>query len=209
MLVEFPEQTRSGPSCGGAGAISPGTPRTSDRGLIVAVIAAHDEHDCIGQAIRSLDEQSSRPDLTIVCAYDCSRPYCPRGSGRGRRRSRGPPARARKSGGSERCPRPPPTPLRDDDAVLIMDAESFPGPEFVAEARRRLTDGVGGVGAYRARGRRPRRAVQGAPTRPATPPPDRTREEERFLSGPRRCFPSSPSGTSSWPGSPACCRRAD
>ena len=44
---------------------------TSDRGLIVAVIAAHEEHDCIGQAIRSLDEQSSRPDLTIVCAYDC------------------------------------------------------------------------------------------------------------------------------------------
>ena len=38
--------------------------------------------------------------------------------------------------------------LRDDDAVLIMDAESFPGAQFVAEARRRLTEGVGGAGVF-------------------------------------------------------------
>ena len=36
--------------------------------------------------------------------------------------------------------------LRDDDAVLIMDVDSSLDPDFVAEARRRLTNGVGGVG---------------------------------------------------------------
>ena len=140
-------------------------PRTSDRGLIVAVIAAHNEHDCIGQAIRSLDEQSSRPDITIVCAYNCLDRTALAVQAEG--------ADALVAAGSEHgragalndvldllLPQ-----LRDDDAVLIMDAESFPGPGFVAEARRRLTDGVGGVGGvHRARGRRLRRAVQRGPT---------------------------------------------
>jgi len=36
--------------------------------------------------------------------------------------------------------------LDDDDAVLVMDADSFLAPTFLAEAQRHLRDGVGGVG---------------------------------------------------------------
>src|SRR3954447_3341988 len=68
MLVEFPERPGADPHAVGLARMVQSTPRTSDRGLIIAVIAALSEHDCIGQAIRSLDEQSSRPDITIVCA---------------------------------------------------------------------------------------------------------------------------------------------
>jgi hypothetical protein len=121
------------------------TPRTSDRGLIIAVIAAFSEHDRIGQAIRSLDEQSSSPDLTIVCADA--------GADRNALTAQSAGADAVVIGGEHGragalnqalallLPQ-----LRDEDAVLVMDADSFPGPEFVAEARKRLIDGVGGVG---------------------------------------------------------------
>ena len=36
--------------------------------------------------------------------------------------------------------------LRDDDAVLVLDVDPSLEPDFLAEARRRLTNGVGGVG---------------------------------------------------------------
>jgi hypothetical protein len=36
--------------------------------------------------------------------------------------------------------------LRDDDAVLVLDVDPSLEPDFLAEARRRLTKGVGGVG---------------------------------------------------------------
>ena len=36
------------------------------------LIPAHDEQDRIGKAIRSLDEQFSKPDLTIVIADGCT-----------------------------------------------------------------------------------------------------------------------------------------
>jgi hypothetical protein len=123
-------------------------PRTSDRGLTIAVIAAHDELDRIGQAISSLDEQSSPPDLTIVCADEAADRNALADQSAG--------ADALVILGSEKgraealnqvldllLPQ-----LRDEDSVLIMDASSFPGPDFVAEARRRLTEGVGGVGVF-------------------------------------------------------------
>ena len=124
------------------------TPRPSDRGLIVAVIPAHNEQDRIGQAIRSLDEQSSRPDVTIVCADNCTDRTALTAQAAG--------ADVLVTVGNEHgragalnqaldllLPQ-----LRDEDAVLIMDAGSFLGRDFVAEARRRLTEGVGGVGVF-------------------------------------------------------------
>ena len=39
-----------------------------------------------------------------------------------------------------------PPELRADDSVLVLDAGSRLAPAFVYEARRRLQDGVGGVG---------------------------------------------------------------
>jgi biofilm PGA synthesis N-glycosyltransferase PgaC len=147
MLVEFPERPGAGLHAVGLARMVQSTPRTSDRGLTIAVIAALSEHDRIGQAIRSLDEQSSPPDITIVCAdagadrnaltaQSAGVDAIVFGSEHGR-------AGALNEVLSLLLPH-----LRDEDAVLIMDAASFPGPDFVAEARRRLTDGVGGVGVF-------------------------------------------------------------
>jgi poly-beta-1,6-N-acetyl-D-glucosamine synthase len=148
MLVELPERPGAGPHAVGLARLVQSTPRPSDRGLIVAVIPAHDEQDRIGQAIRSLDEQSSPPDLTIVCAYACTDRTALAAQ------SAGADAVVVVDGESGRAEALNkvldlllPT-LRDEDAVLIMDAGSLLGPEFVAEARRRLTEGVGGVGVF-------------------------------------------------------------
>ena len=148
MLVEFPERPGTGPHAVGLARMVQSTPRTSDRGLTVAVIAAHNGHDRIGQAIRSLDEQSSRPDLTIVCAYNClDRTALAVQADGADVVVRTGPEHGRAGALNEVLDLLLPQ-LRDDDAVLIMDADSFPGPEFVAEARRRLTEGVGGVGVF-------------------------------------------------------------
>ena len=72
MLLEFPERPRESPPAAGLARTVRRAPRPPDRGLVVALIHAHNEQDRIGKAIRSLDEQSSPPDLTIVCADNCS-----------------------------------------------------------------------------------------------------------------------------------------
>jgi biofilm PGA synthesis N-glycosyltransferase PgaC len=147
MLVEFPDRPGAGLHAVGLARMVQSTPRTSDRGLIIAVIAALSEHDRIGQAIRSLDEQSSRPDITIVCAdagadrnaltaQSAGADAVVIGSERGR-------AGALNQALALLLPH-----LRDEDAVLIMDAGSVLGPDFVTEARRHLTEGVGATGVF-------------------------------------------------------------
>jgi poly-beta-1,6-N-acetyl-D-glucosamine synthase len=110
------------------------------------LIHAHNEQDRIGRAIRSLEGQSSPPDLTIVCADSCADRTALAAQAAG--------ADVFVTVGNEHgrtgalnqvldllLPL-----LRDDDAVLIVDVDSSLEPEFLAEARRRLTSGVGGVG---------------------------------------------------------------
>jgi len=114
--------------------------------LVVALIPAHNEQDRIGRAIRSLDEQISKPDLTIVIADNCTDRtalsaqsagadvFVTVGNEHGR------------SGALNQVLDLLLPQLRDDDAILIMNADSFLAPGFVSEARRRLTEDVGGVG---------------------------------------------------------------
>jgi glycosyltransferase involved in cell wall biosynthesis len=110
------------------------------------LIHAHNEQDRIGQAIRSLEGQSSPPDLTIVCADNCADRTALSAQAAG--------ADVFVTVGNEHgrtgalnqvldllLPL-----LHDDDTVLIMDVHSSLDTSFVAEACRRLTNGVGGVG---------------------------------------------------------------
>jgi hypothetical protein len=48
------------------------TRRRADGRLIVALIPAHNEEEQIGEAIRSLHEQGSPPDVIVVCADNCT-----------------------------------------------------------------------------------------------------------------------------------------
>jgi poly-beta-1,6-N-acetyl-D-glucosamine synthase len=146
MLVEFPEKPGTGPHAAGLARLVRKAPRPPDRGLIIALILARNAQDLIGKAVRSLDEQSSPPDLTIVCADSCTDGtalaaqaagadvFVTVGNEHGR-------AGALNQVLDLLLPL-----LHDDDAVLIVDVDSSLDPSFVAEARRRLTRGVGGVG---------------------------------------------------------------
>ena len=146
MLLEFPERPRESPLAAGLARSVRRAPRTPDRGLVVALIHAHNEQDRIGKAIRSLDEQSSPPDITIVCADNCTDRTALTAQSAG--------ADVFVTVGNEHgrtgalnqvldllLPL-----LRDDDAVLIVDVDSSLEPDFLAGARRHLTIGVGGVG---------------------------------------------------------------
>ena len=74
-----------------------GAPRPPGRGLLVALIHAHDEQDRIGKAIRSLDGQSS-PPTSRSSAPTTALTALPRGTGTRRRRLRERRERAWKAG---------------------------------------------------------------------------------------------------------------
>jgi len=146
MLVEFPEHPGVSPHAAGLARLVQRAHRTSDGGLVIALIPAHNEQRRIGKAIRSLDEQSLRPDLTIVCADNCTdrTALVARAAGADVFVTVG--NEHRRAGALNQVLQLLLPQLRDEDDVLIMDAGSFLGPTFVAEARRRLNEGVGGVG---------------------------------------------------------------
>jgi biofilm PGA synthesis N-glycosyltransferase PgaC len=146
MLVEFPEQPRISPPAAGLARLVRRAPRTSDRGLVVALIPAHNEQDRIGKAISSLDEQTSKPDLTIVCADNCTDRTALAAEAAGAHVFVTEGNEHKKAGALNQVLDLLLPQLRDDDAILIMNADSFLAPNFVAEARRRLKEGVGGVG---------------------------------------------------------------
>jgi len=146
MLVEFPEQPRIGPLAAGLARLVRRAPRPSDRGLVVALIPAHNEQDRIGKAIRSLDEQASKPDLTIVVADGCTDRTALAAQSAGADVFVTVGNEHRRAGALNQVLDLLLPQLRDDDAVLIMNADSFLAPTFVDEARRRLRGDVGGVG---------------------------------------------------------------
>jgi poly-beta-1,6-N-acetyl-D-glucosamine synthase len=146
VIVEFPEQPRISPIAAGLARLVRRAPRPDNRGLVVALIPAHNEQDRVGKAIRSLDEQTSKPDVRIVCADNCTdrTALAAQSAGADVFVTNG--NEHKRSGALNQVLDLLLPQLRDDDAVLIMNADSFLAPNFVAEARRRLTQGVGGVG---------------------------------------------------------------
>ena len=146
MLGGTQEQPGADPHAAGPDRLLKGVPRTSDRGLVLAVVPAHNEQERIGTALGSLAEQSSPPSSILVCADNCTdgtalaaqaagaSVFETQGNEHGR-------AGALNQGLELLLPV-----LRDDDAVLITTAGFVLADSFLAESRRRLERGVGGVG---------------------------------------------------------------
>jgi cellulose synthase/poly-beta-1,6-N-acetylglucosamine synthase-like glycosyltransferase len=114
--------------------------------FVVALIPAHDEEEQIDAAIRSLREQESPPDMIVVCADNCTDRTAENARAAGAHVFETVGNTHKKAGALNQvldCVLPE---LADDDAVLVMDADSFLAPTFIAEAREHLRDGVGGVG---------------------------------------------------------------
>jgi glycosyltransferase involved in cell wall biosynthesis len=146
MHVEFSEQPDESHAAELVGPVHR-APRPEASGLIVALIPAHNAGDRVGAAIRSLDEQSSAPDLTIVCADSWTDLSVLAAETAGAdvfvtvRNEHG------RAGALNQALNHLLPALRDEDAILIMDAKSSLNRDFVGEARRRLSTGAGGVGA--------------------------------------------------------------
>jgi cellulose synthase/poly-beta-1,6-N-acetylglucosamine synthase-like glycosyltransferase len=121
------------------------TPRPAG-GLVVALIPAHNEEEQIGEAIRSLHEQEEPPDMIVVCADNCTDATAERARAAGALVFETVDNRHKKAGALNQALDHYLPELRGEDAVLVMDADSFLAPTFIAEATRHLRVGVGGVG---------------------------------------------------------------
>ena len=120
--------------------------RASGRRLVVALIPAHNESDQIENAIRSLNDQASPPDLIVVCADNCTDETAAKAEQAGAHVFETVGNMHKKAGALNQVMEVLMPELWADDAILVTDADSVLAPTFLAEARERLGDGVGGVG---------------------------------------------------------------
>jgi cellulose synthase/poly-beta-1,6-N-acetylglucosamine synthase-like glycosyltransferase len=125
---------------------APASPPPAGQGLVVALIPAHNEEDQIADAIRSLHEQEAPPTMIVVCADNCTDATARRAEAAGAYVFETVDNVHKKAGALNQALDRLLPGLRDEDAVLVMDADSILAPTFLSEARRRLRDGVGGVG---------------------------------------------------------------
>ena len=144
MLDNAPEPTRNGPPAVGPGELV--RARRGEHPIVVALIPAHNEEDQIGDAIRSLREQTSPPDVTLVCADNCTDDTVRVARAAGADVFETVDNPHKKAGALNQALDSLLPELRDEDAILVLDADSILAPTFVTEARRRLGEGVGGVG---------------------------------------------------------------
>jgi cellulose synthase/poly-beta-1,6-N-acetylglucosamine synthase-like glycosyltransferase len=119
--------------------------RHGDRGLVVALVPAHNEEHQIEDAIRSLLEQSVPPDLIVVCADNCTDGTASKAEAAGAFVYATVSNEHKKAGALNQALDILLPDLGDEDAVLVMDADSVLAPTFLAQARERLDNGFGGV----------------------------------------------------------------
>jgi cellulose synthase/poly-beta-1,6-N-acetylglucosamine synthase-like glycosyltransferase len=116
------------------------------RPLLVALIPAHNEEDQIGGAVASLCGQELPPDLVVVCADNCSDDTAGEAERAGGHVFVTVGNVHKKAGALNQALDLLLPELTDDDAVLVMDADSVLAARFLSEARHNLVEGVGGVG---------------------------------------------------------------
>jgi cellulose synthase/poly-beta-1,6-N-acetylglucosamine synthase-like glycosyltransferase len=114
---------------------------------VVVLIPAHDEEGCIAGALRSVWAQSRTPDQVVVVADNCSDRTAEVARLWGAEVFETAGNAYKKAGALNQALRALLPGLEDDDAVLVMDADSFLDAGFVGHALRKLSLGrYGGVG---------------------------------------------------------------
>ena len=114
--------------------------------MIVALVPAHDEAEQIAEAIHALDVQEERPDLIVVCADNCTDDTAAIAGAAGAYVYETVDNVHKKAGALNQALAIVLDELTNDDAILVMDADSFLAPTFISEARRHLGGKVAGVG---------------------------------------------------------------
>jgi cellulose synthase/poly-beta-1,6-N-acetylglucosamine synthase-like glycosyltransferase len=115
-------------------------------GVVVALVPAHNEEDEVEAAVRSLREQESPPDLIVVIADNCTDSTAQKAEAAGAYVYETAGNFDKKAGALNQVLDLLLPELGDEDAILVMDADSRLATTFLAEALRRLREGVGGVG---------------------------------------------------------------
>ena len=146
LVPEFSERVGADPMAAGAALRVRSALRPSGGGLVIAMIPAHNEERQIGGAVRSLQRQESPPDVIVVCADNCTDGTAARAEAAGAQVFATVGNVHKKAGALNQALDVVLPELRDEDAVLVMDADSILAPGFLTEASRHLQDGVGGVG---------------------------------------------------------------
>ena len=146
LVPEISERVGADPMAAGVALRVRSALRPSGRGLVIALIPAHNEERQIGDAVRSLQQQESPPDLIVVCADNCTDSTVDEAEAAGAQVFTTIGNVHKKAGALNQALDVLLPELRDEDAVLVMDADSILAPGFLVEARRHLRDGVGGVG---------------------------------------------------------------
>ncbi|MFI1993088.1 glycosyltransferase family 2 protein [Actinoplanes sp. NPDC020271] len=116
---------------------------------IVAVVPAYNEGDAITATVRSLQQQTRRPDLIVVVPNNCTDHTADAARAAGAHVMEYPGRNPDKKAGAINYALDQLEPYLDDPwnvAVLIMDADTTLAPDFLAIAERNLVAGVGGVG---------------------------------------------------------------
>ncbi|MVA74536.1 glycosyltransferase [Auraticoccus sp. F435] len=113
---------------------------------IVALLPAHDEERSIESSIRSLRSSASSPHRVVVVCDNCTDRTAEIARACGAEVFLTQDNRARKAGALNQALRA--VDFGDDDLLLIMDADTTLGPEFLPTALERLRDpSIGAVGA--------------------------------------------------------------
>ena len=114
--------------------------------LVIALIPAHNEEKQIADAIRSLQEQEAPPNMIVVCADNCTDNTASIAEAAGAYVFETVGNEHKKAGAlNQALDRVLPA-LHDEDAILVMDADSILVPTFISEAQKHLRNGFGGVG---------------------------------------------------------------
>jgi poly-beta-1,6-N-acetyl-D-glucosamine synthase len=106
---------------------------------VVAVIPAHDEEEQITETLRSLVEQSLRPDRIVVVADNCTDGTAAAASRAGVEVLETVENRSRKAGALNQAWTEVESTLGDDDVLLTLDADTLLTPRFVEHGLRQLT----------------------------------------------------------------------
>jgi cellulose synthase/poly-beta-1,6-N-acetylglucosamine synthase-like glycosyltransferase len=119
----------------------------SGRPKVIVLIPAHNEEGCIAGALRSVWAQSRMPDRVVVVADNCSDRTAEVARHCGAEVYETVGNIHKKAGALNQVLGVVLPDLRDGDAVLVMDADSFLDEGFVRHALRKLSSGkYGGVG---------------------------------------------------------------
>jgi cellulose synthase/poly-beta-1,6-N-acetylglucosamine synthase-like glycosyltransferase len=117
-----------------------------EHALVIALIPAHNEEEQIADAIRSLQEQETPPNMIVVCADNCTDNTAAIAEAAGAYVFETVGNEHKKAGAlNQALDRVLPA-LHDEDAILVMDADSILVPTFISEAQKHLRNGFGGVG---------------------------------------------------------------